>query len=225
MFKSIKVAMVAAAVTFGAAATANAAVVNTSGNLATGQGAGGTSDPYWTITAAVGTAPSSSPTIQTYNTSIFPFNAYAAPIGTSQWITPDGERRSVVRSVYRTASTPTFRSLRPSSTIAGQFMSDNTVSDITLSPVGQHPTGGGGFTSADRVRLQQPDLGRSTVHAEPSRSRTSSRAVETRPRWTCMASAVPEPSTWAMMILGFLGLGFLGYRKSSKTSAASFRMV
>src|SRR5665213_927819 len=29
-------------------------------------------------------------------------------------------------------------------------------------------------------------------------------------------SAVPEPATWAMMILGFLGIGFLGYRKSSK---------
>jgi hypothetical protein len=31
-------------------------------------------------------------------------------------------------------------------------------------------------------------------------------------------SGVPETSTWAMMILGFLGLGFLGYRKSSDTS-------
>jgi hypothetical protein len=36
--------------------------------------------------------------------------------------------------------------------------------------------------------------------------------------------AVPEASTWAMMILGFLGLGFLGYRKSSKTGSA-FRMA
>jgi len=27
-------------------------------------------------------------------------------------------------------------------------------------------------------------------------------------------SAVPEPSTWAMMLLGFLGVGFAGYRKS-----------
>jgi hypothetical protein len=38
-------------------------------------------------------------------------------------------------------------------------------------------------------------------------------------------SAVPEPSTWAMMILGFLGLGFLGYRKSVKGTSAAFRMV
>ncbi|HEY6735085.1 MAG TPA: PEP-CTERM sorting domain-containing protein, partial [Roseiarcus sp.] len=26
----------------------------------------------------------------------------------------------------------------------------------------------------------------------------------------------PEPSTWAMMFLGFAGLGFLGYRKTVK---------
>jgi PEP-CTERM motif len=29
-------------------------------------------------------------------------------------------------------------------------------------------------------------------------------------------AAVPEPSTWAMMILGFAGIGFMAYRKKSK---------
>jgi hypothetical protein len=33
-------------------------------------------------------------------------------------------------------------------------------------------------------------------------------------------SAVPEPSTWAMMLLGFAGLGFAGYRASRRTEAA-----
>jgi hypothetical protein len=37
--------------------------------------------------------------------------------------------------------------------------------------------------------------------------------------------AVPELSTWGMMILGFLGLGFLGYRKSSNASRSAFRMA
>ena len=31
--------------------------------------------------------------------------------------------------------------------------------------------------------------------------------------------AVPEPSTWAMMLAGFAGLGFLGYRASHKSVA------
>jgi hypothetical protein len=33
-------------------------------------------------------------------------------------------------------------------------------------------------------------------------------------------SAVPEPSTWAMMILGFAGIGFMGYRRSRKSTLA-----
>jgi hypothetical protein len=34
---------------------------------------------------------------------------------------------------------------------------------------------------------------------------------------TLTIGAVPEPSTWAMMILGFLGLGFIAYRRSGST--------
>jgi hypothetical protein len=30
-------------------------------------------------------------------------------------------------------------------------------------------------------------------------------------------SAVPEPSTWAMMVLGFVGVGFMAYRRRSKS--------
>jgi hypothetical protein len=36
-----------------------------------------------------------------------------------------------------------------------------------------------------------------------------------------LASAVPEPSTWAMMILGFCGLGFMAYRRKQNGSALS----
>ena len=30
-----------------------------------------------------------------------------------------------------------------------------------------------------------------------------------------VAAAVPEPSTWAMMILGFAAIGFLAYRRKN----------
>jgi hypothetical protein len=33
---------------------------------------------------------------------------------------------------------------------------------------------------------------------------------------TPFTDAVPEPSTWAMMILGFAGVGFMAYRRKSK---------
>jgi hypothetical protein len=36
-------------------------------------------------------------------------------------------------------------------------------------------------------------------------------------------SAVPEPSTWAMMILGFFGLGFVAYRR--KSNGIQFRLA
>jgi hypothetical protein len=32
-------------------------------------------------------------------------------------------------------------------------------------------------------------------------------------------TGVPEPSTWAMMLLGFAGLGFAGYRRAKRTQA------
>jgi PEP-CTERM motif len=34
-------------------------------------------------------------------------------------------------------------------------------------------------------------------------------------------TAVPEPSTWAMMILGFVGVGFMAYRRKSKPNVPS----
>jgi PEP-CTERM motif len=38
---------------------------------------------------------------------------------------------------------------------------------------------------------------------------------------TAGASPVPEPSTWAMMLVGFVGLGYAGYRGSRKKIAAA----
>ena len=35
-------------------------------------------------------------------------------------------------------------------------------------------------------------------------------------------SAVPEPATWALMILGFAGIGFTAYRRKNQTA---FRLV
>jgi hypothetical protein len=34
------------------------------------------------------------------------------------------------------------------------------------------------------------------------------------------STAVPEPSTWIMMIAGFAGLGFMAYRRKNKPALA-----
>jgi len=40
-------------------------------------------------------------------------------------------------------------------------------------------------------------------------------------QFSVTAAAIPEPSTWTMMLLGFAGLGFAGYRASRKTAPAA----
>jgi hypothetical protein len=40
---------------------------------------------------------------------------------------------------------------------------------------------------------------------------------------TDVTAAVPEPSTWAMMILGFMGVGFMAYRRKQNNS--TFRLA
>jgi hypothetical protein len=39
--------------------------------------------------------------------------------------------------------------------------------------------------------------------------------------FTLVPGAVPEPSTWAMMLLGFAGLGYAGYRKARQAVASA----
>ena len=39
--------------------------------------------------------------------------------------------------------------------------------------------------------------------------------------WIVSAPVVPEPSTWARMLAGFAGLGFLGYGQRQKLASAA----
>jgi hypothetical protein len=38
---------------------------------------------------------------------------------------------------------------------------------------------------------------------------------------TVTVGSVPETSTWAMMVIGFAGLGYAGYRASRRAAAAT----
>ena len=43
--------------------------------------------------------------------------------------------------------------------------------------------------------------------------------LDGEPGWVLYSPTVPEPSTWAMMLLGFAGLGFAGYRRAKAGQA------
>jgi len=60
----------------------------------------------------------------------------------------------------------------------------------------------------------QPSIGVSTVFGQNPIEQIAQSGLVT----LAVAGAVPEPSTWAMMILGFAGLGFMAYRRKSKSA-------
>jgi hypothetical protein len=49
------------------------------------------------------------------------------------------------------------------------------------------------------------------VAGDPFQSETGNQVIAS-------VTAVPEPSTWAMMLLGFAGIGFMAYRRKSKAA-------
>ena len=47
--------------------------------------------------------------------------------------------------------------------------------------------------------------------------------LDGKPGWVLYSPTVPEPSTWAMMLLGFAGMGFAGYRRARVGRTAHVR--
>jgi PEP-CTERM motif len=67
-----------------------------------------------------------------------------------------------------------------------------------------------------------PIVGTSDINAGLSFATTGGAFVLTSAgdtTFTATTTTIPEPSTWAMMALGFAGLGFLGYRKTRSGNA------
>jgi hypothetical protein len=77
-----------------------------------------------------------------------------------------------------------------------------------------------GSTSASPYGDAVTDLGLGGLGAATSEhcGLTGSNVPACAGTWsiTASVSAVPEPSTWAMMILGFTGVGFMAYRRKNK---------
>jgi hypothetical protein len=94
-----------------------------------------------------------------------------------------------------------------------------TLSASNAAP-GQHLT----FTSSviPAIDLHNPEaMSLSFADVTPDASITPSRTLASATMsvsGTFSASPIPEPSTWALMALGFAGLGFVGFRQARRTS-------
>jgi hypothetical protein len=75
------------------------------------------------------------------------------------------------------------------------------------------------FTSAQLSLFNSGTATLSFIQETPYEVRLSSTTLTI----DTIASAVPEPSTWAMIILGFCGLGFMAYRR--KQNGPALRLV
>jgi len=80
-----------------------------------------------------------------------------------------------------------------------------------FSPTTNYTGGFVGWEGLDPTGLSE------TTYDEHSGTFSGTMAVITEGTFT---PGVPEPSTWAMMLIGFAGLGFAGYRKATKAKAA-----
>jgi hypothetical protein len=89
-----------------------------------------------------------------------------------------------------------------------------------VAPGTPFPAGFNDLQSWTRDEFLDPDwlrVGTDIVGPPP----TGGQAPTFNEAFSLSGSVVPEPSTWAMMLVGFAGLGFAGYRHARKASAAS----
>jgi PEP-CTERM motif len=144
-------------------------------------------------------------------------------LGSQNWgISPNGLPAAVALNFigdYTQWQGPNGANIAQTGTIFGQTLMSSPIAGVVGSGEGTlgfvNPIGGpgplpglGGF--ADPFQIVLNGLPATQVNGEIA-------ALEFAPQ----VAAVPEPSTWAMMILGFLGVGFMAYRRKQNGSALS----
>lgn len=199
-----------------AAAPAQAAVV--SGLTNTGVNVTAGVDNAWIITGGA-----SDPAInypgQAYVNG--PHPAWIPNSATSSWITPynpfNQNTDPSVNGIYEFQTTFTVTGSTLGAFFTGQFAADNVISQILLNgnviytgpASGSQFDGWTGFGATNFFQLGVNTLEFDLVNYAQSGGNPGGINVQ------FLTAAVPEPSTWAMMILGFFGVGFLAYRRKS----------
>lgn len=193
--------------------------------LSTGQGATGTQDANWTVTTASGTIQAWIPTAVNANWINGTSNN---GVEGAKWITPGANGQANVAP----NSTLTYQRIFTLANIAtamlsGKFWSDNGVTSILLNgtTIFSPPVG---FNADTAQTFKGPGTLFSTstgfVTGENKLTFVSRNGPGTQPNGNPagllavvnLTSAVPEPGTWMLMLLGFGAIGF-AMRSRTKT--------
>jgi hypothetical protein len=159
----------------------------------------------------------------------FPFSYWAVTTPTSNWDTPFNPLNSNTDPTkngaydYVTAFFVTGN-LSADNYVSGRFLADNEVASIYLNgklvytgpPASDLVTQDSSwvpFTATDDLKKGLNVFTFDVVNYAQNGGNPSGLNVQ------FTASAVPEPATWAMMLLGFAGLGFAGYSRTSRKPA------
>jgi hypothetical protein len=185
-------------------------------------------DGNWTLGAAsTGTGYTGSPTA--YASAVngqFPIGPWIADSTTSRWITPTANVADSfdpsVDGAYDFTLSFNLSSLGQAAgaRFTGLFAADNAVTSITLNGHSLAASGGG-FSSWTSFASESGDFvaGKNTLVFDVDNfAQNGGNPTGLNVQFT--NSAVPEPATWSMMLVGFAGLG-AGLRASRRQAAAA----
>jgi hypothetical protein len=94
----------------------------------------------------------------------------------------------------------------------------SNICDTRVEAVETYEGGTGVTANLDGYIVGDPTLNISSVSLAPDQTATGNGFIASGPQ---MATSIPEPSTWAMMLLGLAGLGYPGWRRQRRAGAVA----
>jgi hypothetical protein len=187
----------------------------------------------WTVSS--GTDPQYAPVVIQYGqSSPYPTGAFgeiipAAPGGGQfgTYFVSDFANQSISQSIALVAGTTYTVSYNIYAPINGSSNPFDALlqsaADGSLSPVFQSKSLGAGWVNYSANFFASAGPYAFSLNFGPLGSGAANAAADFVVDNIDISVAVPEPATWAMMIMGFMGIGFLAYRR--RTTPTNFRLA